>query len=286
MEPQDFTRLEAIERARRGEGPAFLTAHTWSAPGAPPGPLTDHVRMTGATDQPTISTLTLRHRIPDDWAADPWAEVRPLIDGADVLKEVHPAGLAPSCREWTGPAESWPLAAAAEPRRVMITAPTCTPGCCRALYVTVRREGERAVWDGWENTGDITTVPMDFHFDAGQYDAELRRAAADRGWEEPVDTVARLLAETLTGSGWFERWGCVLTDVSPRREELGVPEELMDPEGVDVDFHHVSGTGERQAFYRYELYVLPGLPAEEQARRLADHILADDPRRTAEVRYG
>lgn len=242
--------------------------------------------MTGTTDQPTISTLTLRHRIPDDWAADPWAEVRPLVDGADVLKEVHPEGVAASCREWAGPAESWPLAATAEPRRVVVTAPTCTAGCCGALYVTVRREGDRVVWDGWENTSDITAVPTDFHFDAGQYDAELRRAAADRSWEEPVDTVARLLAEILAGSGWFEHWGCVLTDVSPRREETGVPEELMEPEGVDVDFHHVTGSGERTAFYRYELYVLPGLPAEEQARRLADHILADDPRRTAEVRYG
>lgn len=33
--------------------------------------LADHVRMTG---QLAISTLTLQHRIPDDWAADPWAE--------------------------------------------------------------------------------------------------------------------------------------------------------------------------------------------------------------------
>jgi hypothetical protein len=72
------------------------------------------------TNQLAISTLALQHRIPDDWAADPWAEVRPVIDGVDV--EVHPEGVALSCRHWPGPAESWPLAVTEEPRRVMITA--------------------------------------------------------------------------------------------------------------------------------------------------------------------
>ncbi|MEV7373313.1 hypothetical protein AB0O51_20875 [Streptomyces sp. NPDC090301] len=38
------------------------------------------------------------------WAADLWAEVRPLNDGADVLGEAHPAGLAPHCRNRRGPA--------------------------------------------------------------------------------------------------------------------------------------------------------------------------------------
>lgn len=57
------------------------------------------------TDRPSISTLTLEHRIPQDWTADPWAEVRPLIDGVDVLGEVHPEGMAPSCRGWRGPGE-------------------------------------------------------------------------------------------------------------------------------------------------------------------------------------
>ncbi|MFJ6631814.1 hypothetical protein ACIQMR_10510 [Streptomyces sp. NPDC091376] len=235
------------------------------------------------TDQPTISTLTLRHRIPDDWAADPWAEVRPLIGGVDVLKEVHPEGLALSCRHWRGRAESWPLAVKEEPRRVMITEPTCTAGCCGALYVTIRRERDRVIWDAWENTSNIVAVPPDFHFDASQYEAELARAAADRSWEEPVDTVARLLEQTLTDSGWFEQWGCVLTSVSPRREEPGVPEELTSPEGVDVQFHQARGPGERTDSYGYELFVTRDQSVEEQVRRLATHILAHDPRKTAEI---
>ncbi|MGA5007484.1 hypothetical protein ACPCDX_21060 [Streptomyces koyangensis] len=101
----------------------------------------------------------------------------------------------------------------------MLAEPTCTAGCRGALYVTVRCEGERVIWDAWENTSDATALPADMAFDAGQYEAELARAAADRDWEEPVDTLARLLGQTLAGSGWFERWGCVLTGVWPRREE-------------------------------------------------------------------
>lgn len=235
-------------------------------------------------DQPAISVLTLRHRIPDDWAVDPWAEVRPLIDGVDLLKGVHPEGVALSCRHWRGPAASWPLAVTNEPRRFMITEPACTAGCCGALYVTMRREGDRVIWDAWENTSDITAVPADIHFDAAQYEAELARAAADRSWEEPVDTVARLLEQTLTGSGWFERWGCVLTGVWPRRNEPDVAEEFTSPEGVDVEFQHVQAPGERACSYAHELFVTHDQPVEEQARQLAARILAGDPRKTAELR--
>ncbi|WP_437076610.1 hypothetical protein [Streptomyces sp. enrichment culture] len=234
---------------------------------------------------PTISTLTLQHRIPDDWAADPWAEVRPLVDGVDVLRAAHPEGLAPSCAYWRGPAESWPLAVAQEPRRVMISEPTCTAGCCGALYVTIRREGDHVLWESWENTSGTAAVPPEHRFDRAQYEAELARAASDRSWEEPVDTVARLLEERLVDSGWFERWGCVLTSVSPRREEPGLPEELTSPEGVDVHFHQVGGPGERMDRYQYELIVIGDHPVEEQARRLAAQIMADDPRKTAGVSH-
>ncbi|MFH9134084.1 hypothetical protein [Streptomyces sp. NPDC017524] len=234
------------------------------------------------TDQPAMSTLTLQHRIPDDWAADPWAEVRPLIDGVDVLKAVHPEAMALSRRHWTGPAESWPLAVTEEPRSLNIAEPPCTAGCCGALYVTMRRDGDRVIWDAWENTSNITAVPADCWFDAAQYEAELARAAADRSWEEPVDTIARLLHQTLADSGWFEQWGCVLTNVSPRREEPDVPEELTSPEGVDVSFHEVQASGAGARFHWDDLFTTHEQPVEEQVRQFAARILADDPRKTAD----
>ncbi|MCC9155474.1 hypothetical protein LZP81_12780 [Streptomyces parvulus] len=236
------------------------------------------------TEQPAISTLTLRHRIPGDWAADPWAEVRPLVDGVDVLGQVHPAGLALSCRHWTGPAETWPLAVTEEPRRIMITEPVCTAGCCGALFVTMRREGGEVVWDSWENTSDMNALPGVIRFDAAQYEAELARAAADRGWEEPVDTVARLLEGAQLDSGWFERWGCVVTAVWPSREEPDTPEELGGPGGVEVEFREIGAPGKRPRSYGYELPVTHDRPPEVQARRLAARILADDPRKGAEIR--
>ncbi|MFB8077009.1 hypothetical protein [Streptomyces sp. NPDC056013] len=235
-----------------------------------------------------LRTLTLQHRIPTSWAADPWAEVRPLIDGADVLGEAHPAGLAPSCRNWRGPAGSWPLAVSDEPRRIMITEPDCTAGCCGALYVTVRREGDVVIWDAWENTGNTGSLPAAMRFEAAQYEAELARAAADRSWEEPLDTAARLLEEILVESRWFERWGCVLIGVWPRRGEPDVPEELTSPQCVDIMFHdpdaHAHESGERGTSYGYELLVTDGEPVAEQVRRCAERILADDPRNTAEIR--
>jgi hypothetical protein len=148
----------------------------------------------------------------------------------------------------------------------------------------MRREGDRVMRDAWENTSNSTALPADFRFDAAQYEAELARAAADRSWEEPVDTVARLLEQTLGDSGWFEQWGCVLTGVRPRREEPDVPEELTGPEGVDVEFHQVLAPGERACSYGYELFVTRDQPVEEQVRQLAARILADDPRKTAELR--
>ncbi|WP_399887729.1 hypothetical protein ACGH7X_23875 [Streptomyces sp. BBFR51] len=99
-----------------------------------------------------------------------------------------------------------------------------------------------------------------------------------------MDTVARLFEQTLTGSGWFEQWGCVLAGVRPRREEPDVPEGRTSSEGVDVEFHQIQAPGERACCYGYEFFVTRDQSVEEEVRRLAAFILADDPRKTAELR--
>ncbi|MFJ7335475.1 hypothetical protein ACIQU3_11605 [Streptomyces sp. NPDC101110] len=231
--------------------------------------------MTTPTTPTRISRLALRHVIPHPLAVDQWAEVRPLIDGRDVLAEIHPGGVS-SCsrREWLGPAEGWPLAASAEPRRVELSNNDCHTGCCGGVFVTVHRRDDRVVWSSWQNTNDIRVpVPADVHFDAAQYDAELTRAAADTAWEEPVDTVARLVTQRLVHSGWFERWDCVVDQVEPRRET---------PEGVEVYFTARRKTPPHGPGFTFDLPVTRDTPAEEQARRFLDRITSDDPRRTAE----
>ncbi|ARE76763.1 hypothetical protein B6R96_24800 [Streptomyces sp. Sge12] len=60
-------------------------------------------------------------------------------------------------------------------------------------------------------------VPADVHFDAAQYDAELVRAAANVSWEEPVDSIARLLALELAEADCFERWDCDVLSIRPQR---------------------------------------------------------------------
>ncbi|MFJ8659938.1 hypothetical protein [Streptomyces sp. NPDC093795] len=227
---------------------------------------------------PTLpSTLALRHVPPGPYAIEPWTEVRPLVDGRDVLADIHPDGVSScSARDWVRPPGEWPLSAPEEPREVELSNNNCHTDCCGGVFVTIRREGDRVVWSSWRNTNDTRVpVPAEVRFDAAEYDAELARAAADKTWEEPVDTVARLTATELTDSGWFERWDCVLENVSIVREE---------PLGVEVYFSQrmdrpARSNGPRFAF---ELPVTRDEPAEAQARRFIDLIMADDPRETAD----
>ncbi|MEU4174265.1 hypothetical protein [Streptomyces sp. NPDC026589] len=223
-------------------------------------------------EQP-ISTLSLRHVLPPA-GADTWVEVRPFVDGRDLLKEFYLDGLGNCRQEWDGPAETWPLTPTQDSGLVIVGEPDCYPGCCGALFVDIRRAGDRVLWSSWKNTSSIhAALPDDLHFDAAQYDAELARAAADLTWEEPMDTVARLLKKTLVDSGWFERWGCVLEQVRSSREE---------PCGVEVQFTQERRPGDHPRRFGYELPVTWTEPAEDQALRFAAAILAEDPRSTAE----
>lgn len=152
--------------------------------------------------------LELRIVVP----AGGWVQVRPVIDGLDVLADLWPA--------WAGE-DPWVVlgpggVAAAEggPHEVRLARISCTEMCCGALYVTVRREGDEVIWDGWRNpAGGRADLPA-FRFDAARYAAEVRRAADDRAWEWPARTVAGLLAERLREDrAWSRRWECELDAV-------------------------------------------------------------------------
>ncbi|QES53181.1 hypothetical protein DEJ51_02035 [Streptomyces venezuelae] len=166
-----------------------------------------------------------------------WIQVRPVIDGRDVLAELWPpwAGEDP----WVVLGPGGVAAAGGGPHEVRLARISCTEVCCGALYVTVRREGGEVVWDGWRNPAGGHADMPEFRFDAARYAAEVRRAEQDRAWEWPARTVAGLLAERLRADpGWSRRWECELDAVwtdqaAPGRVELVLlhPDAAADREG-------------------------------------------------------
>ncbi|MFI0912469.1 hypothetical protein [Streptomyces abikoensis] len=126
-----------------------------------------------------ISTFSLHRVGPEDGVhPDLHGEIRPLIDGQDVLEEIFPEGTT-LWWQWCG--DSIPLAASEADTRVMMAAAECSSTCCGSVWVTIRREGSHVLWEDWENSGDDGKLPPAFRFDADQYDAELARATAARG---------------------------------------------------------------------------------------------------------
>ncbi|WCN03546.1 hypothetical protein [Streptomyces sp. M92] len=111
------------------------------------------------------------------WAAQ-W-QVR--VDGEDVVAEaVGEGGRGPLAHEIL-PADGRSLLWATERgQRVVLGEPECTGGCCGCLSVFVQRHGGIVEWSDWQ-VPDGGVRPPAFHFDAGQYDAEVARVSADRG---------------------------------------------------------------------------------------------------------
>lgn len=85
------------------------------------------------------------------------------------------------------------LVASPDPHTAPIARCTCGIYGCGSTDVRIVRDGASVHWD-W-----LLKTPMDHGvtFPADQYDAEVARIAADRSWERPQDTAARLI---LTGA--------------------------------------------------------------------------------------
>ncbi|WP_406368948.1 hypothetical protein [Streptomyces sp. NBC_01546] len=199
-----------------------------------------------------------------------WAEVRPLVDGQDLLADVHPDGTSScSSRHLLGPAEGWPFAASDEPRRVELSNNDCVTSCCGGIFVTIRRQDDRVLWTSWENTHDNRVpVPSDLHFDAAQYDVELARAGADSSWEAPVDTAARLLAQELANRTGPEHGDRVVLAITPERTEPARVTVRLGRRGVPW------APGEDLV---RDLLVTGQEPVQELVRRFVLHITAEGP---------
>ncbi|MFG2485785.1 hypothetical protein ACGFSI_23890 [Streptomyces virginiae] len=119
-------------------------------------------------------------------------ETRILIDGIPLVPALFGRGRAHPPEYLL---DSGRLRAAAEPREVQLAEAYCTEGCCGALYVTIRRDGDEVVWDGWR--GAVGPPPPAYRFAAAAYDAELVRAVQDLSWCWPARSTARLIAGGL-----------------------------------------------------------------------------------------
>ncbi|MEU6214337.1 hypothetical protein ABZ891_31130 [Streptomyces sp. NPDC047023] len=224
-----------------------------------------------------VSVLALRPVFPHPQAIFKGAGIRPVIDGRDVLEEIHPDGESSCYQEmWLGSSETWPLWAAREPRRVELSNNDCVTDCCGGVFVTIQRCGDYVEWVSWENTNDHRVpVPPGVRFDASQYDAELARVVADHGWEEPVDTAARLLTRRVAETDWYKRWDC-----RPFVHGICVGKR---GEAAEVLMRFVTSPFDEGGTYRWHVMTVTAQePVEEQVRRFVARITATDPRESAE----
>ncbi|MFD9103165.1 hypothetical protein ACFVZN_19065 [Streptomyces virginiae] len=161
----------------------------------------------GDGDRPRWEVVVV-HRSPDSSAV----ETRILIDGVPLVPAAFGKGSG-NPPEYL--LDSGRLRAAPEPREVQLAEAYCTEGCCGALYVTIRRDGDEVVWDGWR--GAVGPPPPPYRFDATAYDAELARAERDHSWCWPARSTARLIAAGLRDrpdltSRWEVAMSWVATD--------------------------------------------------------------------------
>lgn len=208
-------------------------------------------------------------------------ETRFLIDGRPLVPEAFGPGpgLSPE-----GLLDSGALRATPEPREVRLAEAYCTEGCCGALYVTVRREGEHVVWSDWRRPGGPAGRPdLPAHrFDAAAYDAEIARVEHDHGWTWPARLTARLIAAGLRDRPeLLTRWGL-------RKEWIST--DFREPDTTVVTFTGPPlGDGGRTAAEgepRQFLWRLPddGAPPEERAATALRRLAEGDPRGYPELR--
>lgn len=210
--------------------------------------------------------------------ADPFRpeepEVRILVDGRPVLAAAFDKG-PPHTPETL--LERGQLRAAERPHEVRLAVASCTEGCCGALYVTIARDGDTVVWRDWRGHTSAAPPP-ELRFPVHQYQTELARAEADRSWEWPARTVARLLRTRLTAQpDLLTRWQCRLEWIwAGAREPFQVRFTFSYPEQPEP-----SNT---EPWLQFE-QILPidATPVAHQADRIVQQLETADPKTRATV---
>ncbi|MEU9431891.1 hypothetical protein [Streptomyces sp. NPDC048252] len=211
-------------------------------------------------------------------------ETRILVDGRPLVPVVFAHGPAHSPEELL---DEGLLRAGPEPRRVRLAEAWCSEGCCGALHVTIRRDGDQVVWEDWRrppppgSRAPAPELPV-LRFDATGYDAEIARAEADRAWAWPARTVARLIkAGLVERPELLSRWDARRGWISTGHEE---------PDTAQVHFWYQPGLGEGRPeedplVFRW---TVPddGTPPEAQAAAALRRLAEEDPKNYSRVSGG
>jgi hypothetical protein len=207
--------------------------------------------------------------VPPDTSQWQRMELRPVVDGQDVLGAVFSLGPGEDPDLVLGPDS--PLLPGDTPRRVRIAETDCTEGCCGALHVRIRQDGDHVVWDQWENTSDGHDPTVEFRFDVEQYRADLDRLHVDRSWEWPGVRLAATVRHAL-GPSVLDRWDCSVSHVTGYRAT------------VDVTFFTPSLRGRRRGeFTRLRRsFAVTDEPFDVQTEEIVNAFQTADPREGAE----
>ncbi|GGV90032.1 hypothetical protein GCM10015535_45120 [Streptomyces gelaticus] len=205
-------------------------------------------------------------------------ETRILIDGRPLVPEAFGRGLAHSPEYLL---DAGRLRATDEPRKVQLAEAYCTEGCCGALHVTIRRDGDHVVWSDWSRPAPPSSSPLprelpEYRFEAAAYDAEITRAENDHSWTWPARRTARLIAAGLRDRpDLLTRWGAkpnwVGTDFRDR--DLTAVSLLYRPDPGVVR------SGEYTP-WKHCMWYIPedGTPPEDRAAAALHRLATADPR--------
>ncbi|MET7728271.1 hypothetical protein [Streptomyces mirabilis] len=108
--------------------------------------------------------------------------------------------------------------------------------------MTIQRNGDYVLWDEWRNPDEDEVDLTALRFEAQEYQREVEQATADRSWERPARTAARLLEQDLRErTDRVARWECELGAVSASErvaEQLVAadPRQATEVRGGSTDF--------------------------------------------------
>lgn len=240
--------------------------------------------------EPTsLSRLDLRVMFPEDLDDRPLVTI--LVDGVEfsdgyvgfpadkILGSPVPIPL--DSGEWVdppGPGSS-PLAAREEGARIAIYQCSCEVAECGSIAPVIAREGDVITWTDFRDFTGVFDRPDDpsdgtrgralerseIRFDSTQYDEEIARAVADRSWESPSRTTARILRAMLSEHEQL---------LADSKRRLGWVSSGWGPRGAGRFAIELKDTGDGRRQYVVVIAAKFGTPTS-RARSMVDRLLAE-----------